>query len=138
MNFLDFFMKKSEQSYAGEQRNPGRPRDVTESTIKPFPVKVDQIAKCFRLHIFVQLRTLYYFLCLLLFFSVFVFRNATTCCKYTHSHMLVAVTQQWSHVLWSGAETRSNLIPTDSSRNTSSRKCTVKMSVPLSINCIFS
>lgn len=52
--------------------------------------------------------------------------------------MLVAATQQWSHVLWSGAETRSKLIPTDSSKNTYNGKYTVKISVPLSINCIIS
>jgi len=121
-----------------EQRNTGGACDVTESTIKPFPVKVDQITKRFRVHTFVKLCTLYSFLCLLLFFSVFVFRNTTTGCKYPHSHMLVSVTQQSSHVLWAGAETTSNLILTDRSRNTYNRKCPVRITVPWSINCFLS
>lgn len=66
---------------------------MTESTIKPFPVKVVQVAQCLRLHTFIKLCTQLFF-CLLLFFPVFVFRNTTTCCKYPHSHILVAVTQQ--------------------------------------------
>lgn len=103
-------------SYAGRLCN------VTESTMKPFQVKVVQIPKCFRLHIFVRLCSLHSFLYLLLFFSVFVFRNTTMCFKYSHSHILLAVTQQWSHVPWTRAETRSNLIPTDSSRNTIEKK----------------